>query len=211
MRILCPVRLKKSGALAPAFWCANLLLAGVAAAGELVKFTVASEAMGEDRALIEELLRKHNPSDPPANAEEAEQYLTLDNLLVGRFDLNDDGAPELFVEYRHSSICGTAGCETDVFRKQEDQWIALTGLSTSGAVYVLDERIGGWRSLCAWESGMRWGKHPQTGGEGYLRFCISKQCEHELQEALTPVKLPPYNRGNSAPLCKDSPVSKKFG
>jgi hypothetical protein len=58
---------------------------------------------------------------------------------------------------------------------------------------------------------MRWGKHPYTGNEEYLGFCISKQCEHEREENPAQAKLQPYSRDNSAPLCKDSPVSKKFG
>ena len=183
----------------------------MASAAEVVKFTVASKSRGEDRAFFEELLRKENPAQPPANAEEAKQYLTLDNLFIGRFDLNDDGVPELFVSFQHSYVCGSFGCDTRIYQRLDRRWDHLTTVSMQGGVFVLDERIGGWRSLCASEHGVRWGKDPRTGQEEYLSFCISKQCAHELEEDFTPENMPPYHRGNSAPLCKDSPVSKKFG
>ena len=102
------------------------------------------------------------------------------SFYIGRFDLNDDGVEELFVYYSISYYCGTAGCQTDIFRKSGDQWEKIGQITTIfgdliGPFYLIadDERIDGWRTFLSLESGFRWSPSEAQYNDF---FCLTESC-----------------------------------
>jgi hypothetical protein len=195
-------RIRRTTILASVFLWSCVLHYNAASAGEVIKLT--GDPKVADRGFLEELFRAMEPESPYYGSS-----LTMENLGTGYFDLNDDGVPELFISYFHSTKCGTVGCETDIFRKQNGRWVKFAGLATGDAVFALDEKIGGWRTLCGLEGGLRWGKSRDSGRAEYQNFCVSDQCVREIEEEYPAEYLPLYHRGNTLRLCKDSPVSKR--
>ena len=99
---------------------------------------------------------------------------------IGRFDLNDDGVEELFVYYSLTPYCGTAGCDTEIFRKLGGQWEKIGQITTifgdlMGPFYLIadDERIDGWRTLLTYEYGLQW---DAARSRYYDLFCLTESC-----------------------------------
>jgi hypothetical protein len=93
----------------------------------------------------------------------------LPNLVYGYalVDLNGDGRNEAVVWASDSRICGTGGCNLDVFVYRKSRWRLFSSTTiTRPPIKLLVSRHLGWRDLAAWEAG---------GGierpyEGRLRF-----------------------------------------
>ena len=121
------------------------------------------------------------------------------NIYVGRYDVNGDGVTEIFVFNTHSSWCGSAGCDTDIFERVGDDWRDIGGglLATN----VMDESVCGYRSLKGVDGIYRW-----NGKEYGLAYCFPEQmeCRHIAVEYDEPEKLNPGN-GLIAP--EDCPAS----
>ena len=129
-----------------------------------------------DHAFLEQLVNEFREDCGDACL----RQITLQDLYIGRFDLNDDGAEELFVYRSISYYCGTAGCETEIFRKSGGQWEKIGQIKTvfgdvMGPFYLIadDERIDGWRTLLSLESGFRWSPSEAQYNDF---FCLTEPC-----------------------------------
>ncbi len=108
--------------------------------------------------------------------EQGLEHLRRHNLWTGLYDLNSDGAPELFLTIVHGYECGTAGCSTNIFYKdKEGQWVIFTGLSAlfdrrvgHPNIEVTGEKIRGYKTILGGKYGLRW------NGWEYEEFCIRK-------------------------------------
>ena len=129
-----------------------------------------------DHAFLEQLVNEFREDCGDACL----RQITLQDLYIGRFDLNDDGAEELFVYRSISYYCGTAGCDTEIFRKSGGQWEKIGQIKTvfgdlMGPFYLIadDERIDGWRTLLTYEYGLQW---DAVRSRYYDLFCLTESC-----------------------------------
>ena len=156
------------GFLAAAF--VGISAAPASAAEQVVMWL---DNFGEDFAFIDSFLERswphHYKPDEPLDWPE----LSLDRVLVGRYDVNGDGQHELFTYIAYSPFCGTVGCPTHVFERRRGAWSeidavsgfhALGTRSMDGAwVQVLDvwtDPASGHNSVFSTFAGLRW-----TGAE----------------------------------------------
>lgn len=152
--------------------------------------------VGEDRAFLEawlEPIRAGCIDCEPCGCDR----LSVDELYIGRYDINGDGQPELFVVIGSSYFCGTAGCENPIFQKRNGHWVELTGLDGGGwigsdetggsnchFIEVPGERRHGWLTLIGLETGLRWRRDRRTGRIEEIAFCLTRQCRHETGDPL---------------------------
>lgn len=118
-----------------------------------------------DRYLRQTWLRHYGTEEPAASLE-----LTPDRIWIGRYDVNGDGRDELFVFMGIS--CGSVGCPTALFEKQDTEWKRLfSDISVLGdgrvdgeLVYFLEvwrNPDTGYKTVFSEYAGVRW------TGEGY--------------------------------------------
>jgi hypothetical protein len=69
-------------------------------------------------------------------------------VLVGTaaLALKGNGADALFVQVQSASLCGSAGCSTDVYLQRQGQWVKVLD-SVSGPVEVLPTGHGGMKDI----------------------------------------------------------------
>jgi hypothetical protein len=80
----------------------------------------------------------------------------LQNLAYGYalVDLNGDGHAEGVVWARDGRICGTGGCNLEVFVHRPSGWKLFSSTTiTRPPIRVLSTRTHGWRDLTAWQAG----------------------------------------------------------
>lgn len=127
-------------------------------------------------------------------------YSREKNIYIGRHDVNGDGVTELFVYNTHSSWCGSAGCQTDIFEGSGKNWQNIGG----GPLLerVMEESVCGYRSLKGVDGIYRW-----DGKEYGLAYCFPDQveCRHIAVEYDNPERL---NLDNGLIAPKDCPASK---
>ena len=135
--------------------------------------------------------------------------LTFENFQVGRADLDDDGMYELIVNFAHSCFGGTGGYKTPIYQFFHGEWVEIADLDGMNHdiaevahlltderenrwppreyVTVLDEKIGGWRTIIGGDKALRWSNLGigQYGGDydrpprpGYHTFCASDYCQN---------------------------------
>ena len=99
---------------------------------------------GEDLSFVDGFLRRswpqHYKPDEPLEWPE----LTLDRVLVGRYDVNGDGRRELFAYIAYAPFCGTVGCPTHVFEGRRGAWSeieAVSGFMAPGTRSIDDEWV----------------------------------------------------------------------
>ena len=125
---------------------------------------------GEDFAFIDGYLKVRWRNSYGVEPEEGVDLLTLDEVFVGRHDVNDDRQDELFVNMEVS--CGSVGCPTAVFEKKDGEWekissnISVLGHKRvdGGFVHYLDvwtDPSTGYKTVFSYYAGLRW------TGEGY--------------------------------------------
>lgn len=79
---------------------------------------------------------------------EIQESIFKRNVYWAEFDLNDDGVAERLVLVEHGGVCGTAGCNLTVLRRQGGEWVMDSGLSGSRNYFVvLPETDDGWHRL----------------------------------------------------------------
>jgi hypothetical protein len=80
----------------------------------------------------------------------------VDDIVYGyaAIDLDGDGRKEWVVWSSGSSICGSGGCDLEIYVRYESGWrlFSDTGL-TRLPIKVLKTRTNGWLDLAAWASG----------------------------------------------------------
>jgi hypothetical protein len=69
-------------------------------------------------------------------------------VLVGKASLalKGNGADALFVQVQSASLCGSAGCSTDIYLQRQGQWVKVLD-SVSGPVEVLPTGHGGMKDI----------------------------------------------------------------
>lgn len=105
-----------------------------------------------------DLIRNDDPETPVRSDED---------LMVGTFDINDDGIDELFILVDTSYTCGTAGCDINVFEKRAGKWVKRA--QVSGFAVGVGAKVGGatgYRTLYGELDGYRW------NGTKYKGFCL---------------------------------------
>ena len=155
--------------------------------------------VGTERAFLEELLVQARKDCPG-------RELTLDRFQVGRVDLNDDDQYELIVSIFDSCFGGSCYHATPVYQFHNGKWVQIDDLNGANAdidaiahlltdepdmpwpreyVIVLDETIGGWRTVLAGEEASRWsnlgigelgGDYNRPARPGYVTYCITERC-----------------------------------
>lgn len=87
--------------------------------------------------------RKLNTDDLAAAARHHETPL----ILIGSAPLSPDGKNiALFVQVQSASLCGSAGCSTDVYLKRGNSWSKILD-SVSGPISLLSTTHGGMRDI----------------------------------------------------------------
>ena len=143
------------------------LLAPAAVALAAERVVMYRDRIGADFAFIDRFLKDLAPKSYRPEKSWGLPEVILEQVYVGRYDVNDDGADELFVRVLYS--CGSAGCDTYLFEKIDGEWMPLDGISRvtvldstridGEAVATLDVWIDpatGYKSVFADESGFRW-------------------------------------------------------
>ena len=135
-----------------------------------------ADNIGPDRAFLERVVEEIREDCGSACL----RQITLRNLYIGRFDLNDDGVEELFVYRDISYYCGTSGCRTGIFWKSGGRWEKIGQMRTvfgdlMGPFYLIadDEWIDGWRTLLSYEYGFRWSPSESQYNDF---FCLTEAC-----------------------------------
>ena len=157
-----------AGALCGAL-AAALLAGTVTPAYAAERVVMRLDNLRQDVAFIDSYLKRNWPHYYKPNEPLDWPELTLDRVLVGRYDVNADGRSELFVYLAYGPFCGTAGCPTHVFEGKHGEWseieavsgfMALGTRSIDGAwVQVLDvwtDPASGYKSVFSTLSGLRW-------------------------------------------------------
>lgn len=185
------------------FLIALSLLAAMSAASRAEPLIVPLRRgdVGTERAFLEELLVQARKDCPG-------HELNLDLFQVGRVDLNDDDQYELIVSIFDSCFGGTCYHATPIYRLYHGEWVAIADLGGARAdigqfahlltdepdmrwpreyVIVLDETIGGWRTLIGDLEALRWsnlgigqygGDYDRPARPGYHSFCASDYCQN---------------------------------
>ena len=113
-------------------------------------------------ALVEEFLSLNWPEYyRPEMAIEGVPEITLDDVHVGRYDLNGDGQAELFLHIRNAHLCGTAGCSSYMFERKEDGWTKISGMTGGRSTDIWTNPKTGYKTVCDDDEGIRW------TGQGY--------------------------------------------
>ena len=157
--------------------------------------------VGTEREFIEELLVQARL--------DCGGELTFDNFQIGRADLNDDDTYELIVNFAHSCFGGTCGDKTPIYQYYHGEWVEIADLDGTNHdisevahlltderenrwppreyVTVLDEKIGGWRTIIGGNYALRWsnlginqygGDYDRPARPGYHTFCASDYCQN---------------------------------
>ena len=103
---------------------------------------------GDEAWFLESFVAETWEDDPPDN------YIRDQDVLVGRFDLNDDGSEEIFLVIESSYYCGSIGCPSIVLKRDGNTWIKISDGHHGG--WVLTERVCGYRSLGSRDGVERW-------------------------------------------------------
>ncbi len=96
-------------------------------------------------------------------------------LKVWREDLNKDGAYELFVLVEQADLCGSAGCDLNLYERRFGEWTLMTNGSAFGRPEVFDDPANDWPILVFFGFSGRIWKKTERGGE-YVWFCVSDLC-----------------------------------
>ncbi|HJS31580.1 MAG TPA: hypothetical protein VJ924_06275 [Alphaproteobacteria bacterium] len=127
--------------------------------------------VGAEREFFEQLLAQARLDCPGED-------LTFENFQVGRADLDDDGMDELIVHFAHICFGGTCSEKTPIYRRHHGEWVEISDLEGMNHdfakvahlltderanrgpphdyVTVLDEKIGGWRTIIGGDKALRW-------------------------------------------------------
>lgn len=104
---------------------------------------------------IEALLRSHWGNYFQAQGDPAD--FTLAQVRVGRFDLDGDGDPELFLMIDQPHWVTTGGKPLVVATWVDGHWLPVGwGWADEDGVFVTDEVLDGWRSIVAGNTLMQW-------------------------------------------------------
>jgi hypothetical protein len=161
-----------------AFGCA-----GTAALGDELIVTRAGDFGAEAEFINRFIEKEKEPGWLP------ESYSRERSVTIGRYDLNEDGSPELIIVVDNSMFCGSIGCHPDIFEKRGGLWRDIGGVSAHG-ILVMRERVCGYRSLKGTEGIYRWNGYTYD-----FAYCFPNQveCRHIAVEYDEPEKLDPDN------------------
>lgn len=131
---------------------AGLLMASGALAGQaMARSQNVPETQSADPVImthqpgsaLEAEARKLNSDDMAAAARHHENPL----LLIGSAPLSEGGKNmALFVQVQSASLCGSAGCSTDVYLKDGNGWAKILD-AVSGPISLLPTQHGGLRDI----------------------------------------------------------------
>ena len=103
---------------------ASVLAACAASASADEKLFLHRGKVGVDLQFIDRFLQVLEPDfyKPKADLVGLRE-MTLDDIYVGRYDVNGDQVEELFVFVYYSTWCGKTGCNLHVFAKEGGDWV----------------------------------------------------------------------------------------
>ena len=125
--------------------------------------------LGNDLDFIDKFLKVLEPDfyRPTKDFGEGFREMTLDDIYVGRFDVNGDDVEELFVFVYYSTWCGKTGCNMHVFERGGGDWVEVVyarpypraqeddGQRVYGLSVWTDPETG-YKTVYASSSGFRW-------------------------------------------------------
>lgn len=108
--------------------------------------------LGDDQASVAAFLRDHPVLGRyfSASADRAKtgHEFSIDDIRVGRYDVNDDGKPELFLLVTKGVFCGTAGCPAYILTRKRNGWDLLATLYVANQMAGNhDVLFGAWRGM----------------------------------------------------------------
>ena len=129
-------------------------LASPLSADEVV---IRSDNFGPDFAFVDEFLSLNWPEYyRPERPIDGVPEITLDDVNIGRYDVDGDGEAELFLHIRYVRFCGTAGCPTYVFERNEGVWTKVSGMTGGRRMRVWTDPETGYNTVYGDISGFRW-------------------------------------------------------
>ena len=81
---------------------------------------------------------------------------SLDDVYVGRYDVNGDGQAELFVHVQYVGLCGSGGCPTYVFERKNGEWANVSRIVGDAYMDVWVDPDTGYKTVFSYYSGLRW-------------------------------------------------------
>ena len=112
---------------------------------------------GEDLAFIDRYLSLNWPEYYRAEGlVERGHEFALDDVYVGRYDVNGDGQAELFVHIQFVGLCGSAGCPTHAFERQAGEWAKVSAMSGDPSMDVWVGPDTSYRTVFSYYGGFRW-------------------------------------------------------
>lgn len=95
--------------------------------------------------------------DPPFDK------IELDDQMIAYSDLNADATPEMLLRIVHTSVCGSAGCQTYIFRRSGSRWVLIGEFYTGRSVITDGTRHGGWLALYSFNMCAIWTRNRYIG------------------------------------------------
>ena len=125
------------------------------------RISLEGKDFGADRALVEKLV---------ADIVLPEEFdAMMRRVGIARYDINDDGAPELFVYLGLGTwTCGSAGCELLIFEGPPGARTEFSGMASGDTLRVWINSETGHKTVYAHMAGLRW-----TGAD-YEWFCYRR-------------------------------------
>ena len=94
-------------------------------------------------------------------------------VTTARYDINDDGAPELFIYLGLGGwTCGTTGCELLIFEGAPGAWTKFAGMASAPELAVWIDPTTGYKTIYDNDEGLRW------TGTGYEWSCYRRCFPH---------------------------------
>jgi hypothetical protein len=100
------------------------------------------------RPIVIRRVQGEKTPDPAIEQAIRQQIDSPGSYTFNRVDLDGDGVPELLVYVNSPSVCGSGGCTTFIFRKQDAAYKLISSITlTRTPIYVSTTKSNGWRDL----------------------------------------------------------------
>jgi hypothetical protein len=117
-------------------------------------------------AFIRKIIRDDDPSFPPWYEEEGAKAKPIELIQYLEADLNDDGVSELILQLTMGYYCGTAGCNSYVFRRTPEGFEEICSPTMYDlAIDILPQKENGYHLVDAGESIIHWSDHRERNGD----------------------------------------------
>ena len=115
---------------------------------------------------MRKVIRDDDPVFPPWYEEEGAKAKPIELIRYLEADLNDDGVSELILQLAMGYYCGTAGCESYVFRRTAAGFEEICNDTMyDSAIKILPQKENSYHLIDVGESTIHWLDRPDRRGD----------------------------------------------